>query len=363
MGRPPKQALLVTPEQHAELARLERTPSTPNSIARRARILLALDQGCTLQQAGERVGVTHQTVAQWRTRFLELGVDGLRDAPRPGRPRTVDDERVARLVARTLETLPPARTHWSCRSMAAAEGLSPDTVSRIWRSFGLKPHRSESFRLSNDPEFIEKVYDVVGLYMSPPANALVLSVDEKPQIQALERDAPVMPMSVGRPEGHASQYVRHGTTVLFSALEVASGRVIACCKPRRRSAEFVEFLEQIEAASEPGLELHLILDNLNTHKSPETKRWLLAHPRVRLHFTPTYSSWLNMVEGFFAKVERRVLERGSFPSVESLHQALLAYVEATNADPVPFRWTKSAEQILASLEKRCQLLLRSEGRQ
>ena len=318
-GRPRKHVLVVTPEQRAELERWLRTHSTPNSVAKRARIILALDDGATLEQAGATVERSRQTAMHWRGRFLELGLAGLHDAPRSGRPRTLDDARVEAVVKRTLETEPQARTHWSRRSMAAAEGLSADTIGRIWRTFGLKPHLKTSSRLSGGPEFVDKLYDVVGLYLSPPENALVLSVDEKPQIQATEREAPVLPMSVGRPEGHASQYVRHGTTVLFAALEVASGRVIASCKGRRRSAEFVEFLEQIDRETAPELELHLILDNLSTHNSPETKRWLLAHPRFHLHFTATYSSWMNLVESFLRSGAasraraRQLRERGRAP--------------------------------------------------
>lgn len=359
MARPYKQELHVTEEQRAELDRLIAAHTTPQSLARRARIIVLLDSGLHLREVGEQVGTTHQTVAHWRNRFIQLGMHGLRDAPRSGRPRTISDERVADVVMRTLESTPKAQTHWSRRLMAKEVGMSADTIGRIWRAFGLKPHLTESFRLSDDPEFLEKLYDVVGLYLSPPTNALVLSVDEKPQIQAKQDEVAVLPMQPGSVEGHSSQYKRHGTTVLFAALEVATGRVVASCKSRRRTEEFVEFLAQIERQTPEGVQLHLILDNLNTHKSVPVQTWLLEHSRVHLHFVPTYSSWLNLVESFFAQIQRRVIDRGSFTSVEALERALLEYIERNNEDPKPFKWTKTAEQVLASLERRCLRTLRS----
>lgn len=359
MGRHPKHPLVVTDDQRSELQRLVRAHSTPQALAKRATMILYLDQGMNQRQTAEHIGCARSLVSHWRKRFIELGMYGLQDAPRSGRPRTISDERVAQVVEQTLETTPEGHTHWSQRLMAQHAGVSHDTVGRIWRAFGLKPHLKQSFRLSNDPEFIEKLHDVVGLYLSPPENALVLCVDEKPQIQAKQREVPIIPMQPCCAESHSSQYKRHGTTVLFAALEAASGKVMATCKRKRRSSEFVEFLEQVNQEAPADKELHLILDNLNTHKSPPVKRWLLEHPRVHLHFVPTYSSWLNLVESFFSQVQRRVLERGSFRSVAEVEQALMEYVEVTNQDPTPFKWTKSADLILKKIGRRCQRILQS----
>jgi transposase len=294
------------------------------------------------------------TVAKWRGRYSRRGLAGLSDEPRPGAPRTVTDAHVERVIATTLESTPVDSTHWSTRRLAARLGMSQSAVSRIWRAFGLEPHRSETFKLSRDPLFVEKVRDVVGLYLAPPDHALVLCVDEKPQIQATEGTAPVLPMRPGQPEQHTHDYVRHGTRDLFAALDVKAGTVIAELRHRHRSLEFRKFLDAVDQNTPAELELHLILDNSSIHKTPLIRRWLLRHPRVHLHFTPTSASWLNLVECWFALLTRRQLARGTFRSTRALEQAIKRYVAATNADPKPFVWTKTAEEILESVARYCQ---------
>jgi transposase len=293
-------------------------------------------------------------VALWRRRFAERGLDGLLDEPRPGAPRKITDEQVERAVATTLEATPAGATHWSTRSLARATGLSQTAVSRIWRAFALKPHRTETFKLSTDPLFVEKVRDIVGLYLSPPDRALVLCVDEKPQVQAVERTAPVLPMRPGQPERRTHDYRRHGTLDLFAALDAKTGTVIGACHRRHRAQEFRAFLDEIDRGVPPDLDVHLVLDNLRTHKTGLIRDWLAKRPRYHLHFTPASASWLNLVEGWFALLTLRQIRRGVFPALEALETAIHRHIEATNADPRPFAWTKSADEILESVRRFCQ---------
>jgi transposase len=291
------------------------------------------------------------TVWKWRARFVRERMDGLYDEPRPGAPRRVTDEQVEGVIVRTLEELPRGATHWSLRGMAKASGLSRTTVQQIWRAFGLQPHRSETFKLSTDPLLIEKVRDIVGLYMHPPTHAVVFCVDEKAQIQALDRTQPVLPMRPGQVERRTHDYRRHGTTTLFAALDVKTSELITQFHQRHRSTEFRQFLDAIDAAVPRHLDVHLIMDNYGTHKTPEVKAWLARHPRFKLHFTPTSASWLNLVERFFALLTERALKRGSHTSVPQLREAILAYVAAHNDNPKPFRWTKTADEILDKVRR------------
>jgi transposase len=299
------------------------------------------------------LGVSRQTVATWRGRFAEHRLEGLTDAPRSGAPRTIGDEAVERLVALTPEEAPSGATHWSTRSMARRAGMSQTAVSRIWRAFGLRPHRAETFKLSSGPAFVEKVRDVVGLYLAPPERALVLCVDEKPQIQAAQGTAPAFPLRPGQPERRTRDWRRHGTLDLFAALDVKAGTVIGACKGRHRAVEFRAFLDQVEAAVPADLEVHLVLDDLKTHRTRLIHDWLVKRPRFHLHFTPTSASWLNLVECWFALLSRRRLERGAFTSTADLEAAILAHIAETNADPKPFVWTKAADDILASVARFC----------
>lgn len=361
MARGPKAVeLVLTPEERSALERIARRRKAGQALAQRARIVLACaEPGATNMGAARALGVSRPSVTMWRTRFAVHRLGSLDDAPRSGAPRKVGDEEVERLVALTLETRPEGATHWSTRAMAKRAGMSQTMVSRVWRAFGLAPHRSETFKLSSDPAFVDKVRDVVGLYLAPPDRALVLCVDEKPQIQAVERTAPVLPMRPGQLERHTHDYKRHGTTDLFAALDVKAGTVIGACKKRHRATEFRAFLDQIEAAVPRDLDVHLVLDNAAPHKTKLVHDWLLKRPRWHLHFTPTSASWLNLVEGWFALLARRQLQRGVFDSTEALEAAIHAYVERTNADPKPFVWTKSADDILASVGRFCQRTLQT----
>ena len=350
-------ALALSEAERAELEGWSRRRRTAQGLASRARIVLRAAEGLSNTAIADELGIAKHTTGKWRERFARDRLDGLRDGPRSGAPRTVTDERVAGLLVRTLETTPENATHWSTRSMAAACGLSPATVQRVWRAFGLKPHRTEGFQLSADPEFAEKVRDIVGLYLSPPDRALVLCVDEKTEMQALERTQPVPPMRPGQPERRTSGYARHGTSSLFAALDVTAGKVIGRCYRRHRAEEFRDFLDAVDAAVPPELEVHVVLDNASIHKAPAIRGWLAKRPRYHLHFTPTASSWLNQVERFFALLTAQRLKRGTHRSVEELEAAVLAYVERHNAEPRPFRWTKSADQILASVGRFCERTL------
>lgn len=352
-GRPKARLVLAPPEREA-LQRWTRRRKTSQALALRARIVLRCASGATNRAVAEDLRVTQQTVGKWRKRFVERRLDGLLDEPRPGGPRRISDAKIEQVLVRTLETKPPDATHWSTRSLAKRTGLSQSTISRIWRAFGLQPHRSETFKLSHDPLFIEKLRDIVGLYLRPPRRALVLCVDEKSQIQALDRTQPLLPMRLGQAERRSHDYVRHGTTSLFAALDIASGKVIGECHRRHRAIEFRKFLDTIEANVPASLDIHLVLDNYATHKTPLIQRWLLKRPRFHVHFTPTGSSWLNLVESFFSILTRKQIQRGVHRSTRELESAIKAYLKTYNADPRPFVWTKTADQILDSLARYCQ---------
>jgi transposase len=349
----------LTAEEQATLTGWTRRPTTAQALAHRARIVLGAAEGRSNKDIAATLRVTEPTVGKWRRRFLAERLDGLLDEPRPGAPRTIGDADVERVIALTLESAPRDATHWSTRSMAAASGYSQSSISRIWRAFALAPHRSETFKLSTDPLFIEKVRDIVGLYLAPPERALVLSVDEKTQIQALDRTAPMLPMRPGQVERHTHDYERHGTTSLFAALDVATGQVIGECHRRHRAVEFRAFLDRIEKAVPPDLEVHVILDNVSTHKTPLIRRWLVTHPRYHLHFTPTSASWINLVERFFALLTEKQVRRGAHRSTAELERAILAYLDVHNENPRPFIWTKSADQILAGVARFCRRTLDS----
>jgi transposase len=351
-GRPKAELSLTTDEREA-LERWARRPKTAQALAMRARIVLRCASGATNNAVAAQLHVSRQMVCKWRARFVERRLDGLLDEPRPGAPRTHDDAAVERVLTKTLESTPRDATHWSTRSMAKASGLSQSTVGRIWRAFGLQPHRSETFKLSKDPLFIEKVRDIVGLYLNPPQRALVLCVDEKSQVQALDRSQPLLPMRPGQAERRTHDYVRHGTTSLFAALNVKSGEVIGECHRRHRATEFRKFLDTIDANVPPGLDIHLILDNYSTHKTALIQRWLAKRPRYHLHFTPTSASWLNLVERWFLTLTEKQLRRGVHRSTRELETAIMRYLDETNKDPRPFLWTKTADEILASLARFC----------
>ena len=325
---------------------------TPQKVALRARIVLLAGEGTPNNAIAAQLGVSRPTVILWRERFAASGIQGIRkDAPRPGRRKAINPETVQRVVEATLHTTPPGETHWSVRSMAQAQGLSRMTVQRIWAQHRLQPHRVETFKLSKDPCFVEKLRDVVGLYLNPPARALVLSVDEKSQIQALDRTQPLLPLRPGIPARQTHDYKRHGTTTLFAALNMLDGKVIGQCMARHRGKEFVQFLKRIDAETPADLDLHLIVDNYSTHKSPQVKRWLAKHPRFHLHFVPTSSSWLNMVERWFGQITQKRIRRGTFKSVPQLITAITEYVDNYNGDPKPFVWTKDADMILAKINR------------
>lgn len=354
-GRPTIR-LSLSEEQRVELIRMVEARKTPQAEAKRARAVLLSAEGCDDKEVGRQVGFSNATAGKWRKRYAAEGIAGLTDAPRCGPPRTIDDEKVADILRLTLETKPTKGTHWSTRTMARKAGISNERVSVIWRTFGLAPHRAETFQLSTDPHFVEKVRDVVGLYVSPPQNALVLSVDEKSQCQALERSQPILPMMCGVPERSSHDYFRHGTTTLFAALDVKTGEVFAQCKPRHRQKEFLEFLRHIERSTPSELSIHVIVDNYSTHKTKAVREWLVRHPRWQLHFIPTHSSWLNQVERFFAKITLEVIRRGSFISVAQLRAAILEYIEEHNKNASPFRWTATPEKIFEKIEKYCSKL-------
>ena len=343
----------LTEAERGELASLAARRSTAQALALRARIVLGCAAGEQNKAVAERLGVGPAMVSKWRRRFLADRLDGLHDEPRSGAPRTIEDARIEAVIVRTLESLPPDATHWSSRGMAKASGLSTSTIQRIWRAFGLQPHRLETFKLSTDPDFVAKVRDVVGLYMTPPDRALVLCVDEKSQIQALDRSQPMLPMRPGQPARRSHDYIRHGTTSLFAALDIATGRVIGKCYPRHRAAEFRKFLDEIEANVPADLDVHLVMDNYATHKTPLIRDWLAKRPRWHVHLTPTSASWLNQVERFFALLTDRQIRRGVHRSLDALHHAIASFIDQHNANPQPFRWTKSADDILASIERFC----------
>lgn len=350
IGRP-KVALMVTDSERRELVRLTKRAHVNRALAFRARLVLACTDAVPNTAVARRHRTSNATVGKWRTRFAERRLDGLYDEPRIGAPRTITDEAVEAVIVKTLETLPKGETHWSTRTMAAKAGLSHTMVGRIWRTFGLKPHITRSFKISPDPQLVETVRDVVGLYMNPPHNAVVFAFDEKSQIQALERAQPILPMDIGQPERRTHNYLRNGTLDRFAALNVATGEVLARCKQRHRAQDFVAFLREIDAGVEPGLEVHVVLDNLSAHRTPVVHRWLLRHPHVHFHFTPTYASWLNLVERFFGLLTEKALKRGSHTSIPPLREAILAYVDAHNENSKPFRWTKTADEILDKMRR------------
>jgi transposase len=352
-------ALTLSPGEREALERWSRRPKTAQALAQRARIVLACAAGVTNADVSVQVRVTRQTVGRWRARFLKKRLDGLLDEPRPGAPRKITDAHVERVITMTLESTPREATHWSTRSMAKACGLSQTAVSRIWRAFVLQPHRSETFKLSKDPLFIEKVRDIVGLYLNPPDKALVLCADEKSQVQALDRTQPLLPMRPGQVERRTHDYVRHGTTSLFAALDVKSGKVIGECHRRHRAREFRKFLDTIDTSVPARLDVHLILDNYGTHKTPSIRRWLVRHPRFHLHFTPTGASWMNLVERWFGLLTERQIRRGAHRSTRELEGAIMAYLNSNNQHPKPFVWTKTADEIFASIARFCQRISNS----
>lgn len=347
-GRPKKLQLVVSESQQKELSGIIKGRKH-RSLVFRARIILKCFEGTTNSAVAATVRTTPATVGYWRNRFIKGGVDALRDEPRPGAPRKIGDDKVAEAVQTVLETRPKGATHWSTRMMAQRLKLSQSTISRIWRAFGLKPHRSETFQISTDPYFIEKVRDIVGLYMTPPVNALVLCVDEKSQIQALNRTQPILPMRPDQVERHTPEYQRNGTTSLFAALDIATGNVLGKCYRKHRTAEFRQFLDYVDAQVPSSLDVHLIMDNYCTHKAAPIKRWLLRHPRYHLHFTPTHSSWINQIERWFALLSQRQIKRSSHHTVKELEAAIAEFIQIHNTDPKPFRWTKSADEILKNL--------------
>ena len=333
------------------LVRWSRRPTSPQSIAQRARIVLLAGEGMSNVAVAERVGVNQATVVKWRKRFLERGLDGLVDEPRPGAPRSISDADVEAVIVRTLEDKPVDATHWSTRDLAKRVGMSPSSVGRIWQAFGLKPWLTDTFKLSEDPQFVDKVRDVVGLYMNPPDHAVVMCVDEKTSIQALDRTQPSLPMRPGQLERRTHDYKRNGVTDLFAALNLATGQVVHQTRPQHRAIEFRRFLDTIDATVPAGLDVHVVLDNSSTHKTPAINTWLLRHPRFRFHFTPTSSSWLNLVERWFAELTNRMLRRSAHRSVAALTTDLNAWIAAWNDNPKPFIWHKTADEILDNLKK------------
>ena len=357
-GRP-KVEVILSDDEREQLQRWSRRPKTAQALAQRARIVLACATGDSNDDIARHLKITAQTVGKWRRRFIAKRLEGLLDEPRVGAPRKILDADVERVLSLTLETQPKDATHWSTRSMAEASGLTQTAVSRVWRAFALQPHRTETFKLSKDPQFIEKVRDIVGLYMKPPTRALVLCVDEKSQIQALDRTQPIFPMRPGQAERRTHDYARYGTTSLFAALDVVSGNVIGECHRRHRSIEFRSFLDTIDAAVPADLDVHLVLDNYATHKSPTIRRWLAKRPRFVLHFTPTSASWMNLVERFFATLTEKQIRRGTFRSTRELETAIKNYLRLYNEDPRPFIWHKTADEILESVGRFCQRTLDS----
>ncbi len=354
-GRP-LEKLELTREEKESLERTARQRRGAHSQVIRAKVILWAAEGLSNTQIVQRTKLSAHTVGKWRRRFLQNRSAGLMELPRSGAPRRIHDEKVQQVIEMTLESAPKDATHWSTRKMAQRCGLSRQAVSRIWRAFNLQPHRTETFTLSTDPCFVEKVRDVVGLYMDPPANALVLCVDEKTQVQALERSQPVLPMKPGRAQRQTHDYYRHGTLSLFAALDVATGKVIGSTKPKHRSREFLNFLRQIEQEVPAGLDVHIVLDNYVTHKTEAVEDWLVARPRWKVHFIPTHSSWLNQIERFFAKITTERIRRGVFRSVNELKKAIESYIATHNEDPKPFRWTANADIILGKVNSLCNKL-------
>ena len=351
-GRP-KQPMVLEPDERLSLKALTSSRSLPHALVVRARLVLMAADGETNARIADRLDLSPQSVCKWRQRYLQQGLAGLHDELRPGRPRTVSDEAVARVVRKTLSTKPRDGTHWTIRSVAQATRVSRPTVHRIWQAFGLQPHRQRHFKLSTDPFFVEKVRDIVGLYLAPPDKAVVLCVDEKSQIQALDRTQPMLPMGLGYVEGVTHDYARHGTTTLLAALDIATGQVIAVCKRHHRHQEYLAFLKRVEANVPGDLDVHLVVDNYATHKHPKVKRWLAAHPRYHVHYTPTYASWLNQVEIWFNLITQKAIRRGTFKSVKDLIAKIDRFVQHYNPTAEPFVWTATADSILAKIQRLC----------
>ena len=349
-GRP-KQPLVLTGEEQERLNSMAHRARHQPALARRARVVLACAEGLENQSVAKKLRCSLGMVGKWRSRFLKTRVEGLYDEPRPGAPRKVNDDQIEQVVIQTLESTPRGQTHWSTRELAKATGLSRMTISRIWHAFGLQPHRTETFKLSPDPLLIEKVRDIVGLYMNPPEHAEVFCVDEKSQIQSLDRTQPTLPLRPGQLERRTHDYKRHGTTSLFAALELRTSRVIGQLHRRHRSQEFRRFLDTIEANVPTELAVHIILDNYGTHKTAIIRKWFAKRPRFHLHFTPTYGSWINLVERWFAEITNKRIRRGVFRSVKELEAAIREYIDVHNEDPKPFIWTRTADQILASIAR------------
>jgi transposase len=358
-GRP-KQPLILTEEERDRLQSLAHRARSQPLLARRARVVLACAEGLDNQAVARKLRCSVGMVGKWRRRFLQARLEGLYDEPRPGAPRKVTDQEVEQVIIQTLETTPRGETHWSTRGLAKATGLSRMTISRIWHAFGLQPHRNDTFKLSPDPQLIEKVRDIVGLYMNPPDHALVLCVDEKSQIQALDRTQPLLPMRPGQLERRTHDYKRHGTTSLFAALELKTSRVIGQLRRRHRSQEFRQFLDLIESQVPAELEVHLVLDNYGTHKTALIRKWFAKRPRYHLHFTPTYGSWINLVERWFAELTNKRIRRGAFRSVKELEEAIREYIDVHNEDPKPFQWTRTPDQILDSISRYAQRTLATQ---
>lgn len=358
IGRPTK-PLHVTSEEREKLTMLARRPKTGQAMAMRARIVLGCDEGLSNDAVAKKLHITGATVCKWRERFRVSRLEGLLDEPRPGAPRSITDKQVEAVVTKTLESMPANSTHWSTRRMAKKVGLSQTAVVRIWHAFGLQPHRVENFKFSKDPQFVEKVRDIVGLYMNPPDRAIVLCVDEKSQVQALNRTQPILPLAPGVPARQSHDYERHGVTSLFAAMDVASGVTISTCYRRHRHQEFLRFLNDVDANLPRGLDVHLVMDNYGTHKVSKVRGWLTRHPRYHVHFTPTSGSWLNLVERLFAEVTERCVRRGSHTAVGQLEKAMLAYLDTRNRNPKPFVWTADADLILGKVERLSQRISNS----
>jgi transposase len=358
VGRPIK-PLVLTREEKEKLTLLARRPKSAQAMALRARIVLAAAEGLNNGEVAGKLHITSATVCKWRERFRVHRLEGLLDEPRPGAPRTITDTQIEDVVTQTLEAMPDHSTHWSTRLMARKTGLSQTAVVRIWRAFGLQPHRVENFKLSKDPQFVEKVRDIAGLYLNPPDRAIVLCVDEKSQVQALNRTQPILPLAPGVPARQSHDYERHGVTSLFAALDVASGVTISSCYRRHRHQEFLRFLDAIEASVPRGCAVHLVMDNYGTHKVKKVRAWFARHPRYHVHFTPTSASWLNLVERLFAEVTQRCVRRGSHTTVAALEKAMLNYLDQRNRDPKPFVWTADADLILGKISRLCKRISNS----
>jgi putative transposase len=358
-GRP-KQQIQLTDDSRLDLETIAGSRSLPQGLVQRARIILMAAQGESNTRIAEKLNLSKPTVGMWRQRYLDHGLEGLHDELKPGRPRSISDEQVAMVVNETLHSKPKDETHWAVRSMAESTKISKSTVHRIWNAFSLQPHRHKTFKLSNDPFFVEKVRDIVGLYLSPPKNAMVLCVDEKSQIQALDRTQPILPMGLGYVEGVTHDYIRHGTTTLFAALNIGTGEVIAQCKQKHRHQEYLAFLKHVEEQVPQNLEIHAIVDNYATHKHKAVKAWLARNPRWHIHYTPTYSSWLNQVEIWFNLITQKAIRRGTFSSVKDLVTKIKNYIDNYNEHPRPFVWTATADSILAKVQRLCQSISGTE---